>query len=87
MSLASMYLDTKLLSLYFEQYKNSIMSQEKIWIIYGNSKLEGNSNYVLWRFCINHVLKTEGLCDIIANGKNNTSARNSNIGRLTITST
>jgi hypothetical protein len=63
------------------------MSQEKIRIISENSKLEGNSNYVLWRFHINHVLKTKGLWDILADGEDNTSARSSNIGSLIITST
>jgi hypothetical protein len=63
------------------------MNQEKIRIIFENSKLEGNSNYVLWRFRINHVLKTKGLWDIIANGEDNTNARSSNIGSLIITFT
>ncbi len=49
-----------------------------------NSKLEGNSNYVLLRFHINHVLKTEGLWDILADGEDNANARSSNIGSLTI---
>ncbi len=86
MNLAFKYLDTRLLSLYFEQYNNSIMSQEKIRIISENSKLKGNSNYVLWRFHINHVLKTKGLWDIVADGKYNISARSSNIGSLVIAS-
>jgi hypothetical protein len=60
------------------------MSQEKIRMISKNSKLEGNSNYVLLRFHINHVLKTEGLWDILADGEDNANARSSNIGSLTI---
>jgi hypothetical protein len=63
------------------------MSQEKIRMISENSKLESNSNSVLSRFHINHVLKTEGLWDILADGEDNVNARSSNIGSLTIAST
>jgi hypothetical protein len=47
------------------------MNQHKIMIISQSVKFERNSNYMLWRFHIKHILETKGLWDLVVGGQNN----------------